>query len=312
MKKFDNLRFIDIGANLTDQNYYGIYQKKKVHESDLESVFERSLFYGVEKTIVTGATLNSSQKAFELCKQHKTAYFTCGVHPSSAHDLKKDGNEEEYLAKMLKLIQESQGLCVAIGEMGLDYDRLWYTTKEEQKEVFQKQFELVDKINLPLFLHSRNATKDFVDILQKNRSRFKEGVVHSFTGPLEELKALLDLNMYIGVNGCSLKQKENLEMVKEIPIERMMLDTDCPYCEIRQSHPTGGFRKTVFEAVRKEKFIKGKCVKGRIEPCFIRHVAEAIAVIKNQSIEDISKIIFENTMKVFFPKEFEEENQKEK
>ena len=81
-----------------------------------------------------------------------------------------------------------------------------------------------------MYLHNRNTGNDFYDMVKKNRHRFTTGVVHSFTGTLEEVKQIVELDLYIGINGCSLKTAENLEILKQIPIDRMMLETDAPYC----------------------------------------------------------------------------------
>lgn len=97
-------------------------------------------------------------------------------------------------------------------------------------------FELTEEFKLPLYLHSRASEEDFVKIMKDNRHRYPGGVVHSYTGTESELQELLKLGLYIGVNGCSLKTKENCEVVKKIPLERIMLETDCPYCDIRNSH----------------------------------------------------------------------------
>lgn len=115
-----------------------------------------------------------------------------------------------------------------IGECGIDYDRLRCASKKQQLLVFRKHFELAEHFKLPLYLHSRNTGSDFNQIVKENRHRFPGGVVHSFTGTIDELKELLDL--FIGVNGCSLKTYDNLEMVKSIPLDKLLLETDAPYC----------------------------------------------------------------------------------
>ena len=105
-----------------------------------------------------------------------------------------------------------------------------------------------------MYLHSRSTGGDFARIVKENRHKFSTGVVHSFTGDLEELNQLLDMGLFIGVNGCSLKTEENLEMVKRIPIDRMMLETDCPYCDIRNSHASSKYVKTRIGKLAKEKY----------------------------------------------------------
>lgn len=132
---------------------------------------------------------------------------------------------------------------------------------------FPPHFELAEKHNLPMYLHNRNTGKDFYDIVRANRSRFPGGVVHSFTGTAEELAEILALDLYVGINGCSLRDAASLEIVKAIPLDRLMIETDAPYCEIRNTHPSRKFVKTVFEQKKKEKFDKNFMVKGRNEPC---------------------------------------------
>ena len=132
---------------------------------------------------------------------------------------------------------------VAFGEFGLDYDRLHYCSKEVQLHSFAAQLALAASLSpqLPLFLHSRAAHADFVRLLKEafgpRLERLeKGGVVHSFTGTVDEMRELMDLGLYIGVNGCSFKTAENCEVVKEIELSRLMLETDGPWCEVRPSH----------------------------------------------------------------------------
>ncbi|KAK3304010.1 uncharacterized protein B0T15DRAFT_399924 [Chaetomium strumarium] len=135
------------------------------------------------------------------------------------------------------------GDLVAFGEFGLDYDRLHYCSKEVQLHSFSAQLRLASSLSppLPLFLHSRAAHADFVRLLQEAFGARLErlergGVVHSFTGTVAEMRELMDLGLYIGVNGCSFKTAENCAVVKEIELSRLMLETDGPWCEVRPSH----------------------------------------------------------------------------
>ncbi|OTA88600.1 hypothetical protein M434DRAFT_398968 [Hypoxylon sp. CO27-5] len=132
---------------------------------------------------------------------------------------------------------------VAFGEFGLDYDRLHYCSKKIQLHSFAAQLDLVLSIQpqLPLFLHSRAAHADFVGLLKEKfgprLEKLERGaVVHSFTGTAEEMRELMDLGLYIGTNGCSFKTAENCAVVKEIHLDRLMLETDGPWCEVRPSH----------------------------------------------------------------------------
>lgn len=130
-----------------------------------------------------------------------------------------------------------------MGEFGLDYDRLHYCSAALQRHSFEAQLRVAASLQpqLPLFLHSRAAHRDFVTLLKaafgpQLEKLEKGGVVHSFTGSAEEMRELMDLGLYIGINGCSFKTVENCEVVKEIHLDRLMLETDGPWCEVRPSH----------------------------------------------------------------------------
>ena len=175
---------------------------------------------------------------------------------------------------MEKLLATAEpGKFIAIGECGLDYDRLQACDRASQLMAFEPHFKLTEKYRLPMYLHSRAAGEDFVNIMKANRHRFPTGVVHSYTGDLEELNALLDMGLYIGVNGCSMKTAANIEVVKAIPLEWMMVETDCPYCDIRNSHASAQHVQTYFPRTAAEKYDPKSdeftIVKERNEPCTI-------------------------------------------
>jgi TatD DNase family protein len=136
------------------------------------------------------------------------------------------------LAALKQLAKESatKGHTVAFGEIGLDYDRLFLTGKDQQLKYFEAQLDVAVELQLPLFLHSRAAADDFERLLRPRLEKLpKRGLVHSFTGTLEEMRSLVDLGLDIGVNGCSLKTEENLAVVKEIPLDRIQIETDGPW-----------------------------------------------------------------------------------
>lgn len=192
---------------------------------------------------------------------------------------------------------------VAVGECGLDYDRTQFCARELQMPGFITQFELAERTQLPMFLHDRNTKGDFLRVVTENRARFTTGVVHSFTGTQEEMLAYVKLGLYIGINGCSLKTQENIEVVKTVPLDRFMLETDCPYCEIRSTHAGSGFVESKWQARDKKKYSPQALVKGRSEPCQIRQVCEVVAAARGISNEDVARAAFNNTMRVFFPEE---------
>lgn len=187
------------------------------------------------------------------------------------------------------------GQASAFGEIGLDYDRLNHCDAETQREYFGKQLDLAIDLggNLPLFLHSRAAGEDFAAMLRARLDRLpKRGVVHSFTGTEAEMRGLVEMGFDIGVNGCSLKTEENLEVVRAVPLERLQLETDAPWCDMRPSHASSRYWKeapALPRAVKKEKWEEGCMVKGRNEPCAIVRVAYAVAGVKGISVEEVAE-----------------------
>ncbi|KAI0438085.1 TatD family hydrolase [Xylaria telfairii] len=270
-------RYIDIGINLADPIFRGVYNGKERHPDDLPAVVSRAQQVGCHKLIITGSDFASSKRALEIAKEYPgIVYTTAGIHPCSSsifstshahHDLEEytmpsDPDPEkpvsedhepdpqktkEIISELHTLIESARsthpGALVAFGEFGLDYDRLHFCSRKVQLHSFAAQLDLVLSLTPqpPLFLHSRAAHDDFVGLLKaKFGSRLEKlergGVVHSFTGTAAEMHELADLGLYIGTNGCSFKTEENCAVVKEIPLDRLMLETDGPWCEIRPTH----------------------------------------------------------------------------
>jgi len=155
------------------------------------------------------------------------------------------------------LVETAPPGLAAFGEFGLDYDRLHYCSKEVQLHSFAVQLTLAASLSpqLPLFLHSRAAHDDFVRLLKdafgpRLERLVRGGIVHSFTGTVEEMRELMDLGLYIGMNGCSFKTAENCAVVREINLSHLMLETDGPWCEVRPTHE--GWKYLVEAAKTKE------------------------------------------------------------
>eukprot|EP00916_Digyalum_oweni_P007743 GHVL01013033.1.p1 GENE.GHVL01013033.1~~GHVL01013033.1.p1 ORF type:complete len:334 (+),score=76.93 GHVL01013033.1:51-1004(+) len=159
-------------------------------------------------------------------------FSTAGVHPTRCCAFEK--NPKNYLNKLHTLIKENLHIICAIGEFGIDYDRLQFCPKDVQKKYFEYQLSLVEEFKLPMFLHMRGspdsgACQDFIDILSRNREKWESvgGVVHSFTGTSSEVLEVMNLskNLFFGINGCSLKTDKNIQTLKTIPVEKLMIET---------------------------------------------------------------------------------------
>ena len=301
------VRYADVGINLSDATFRGEYHGKKAHEDDTRHVIERAVKAGCLKFMVTGSDLQESSRAIELAEGYPgTCYATVGVHPCSAKsfDAHPSGPTELLLQlEGLARVSKEKGVTVAFGEIGLDYDRLYLTEKDTQLKYFELQLDLATKLELPLFLHMRAASEDFERLLKPRLPNLpKRGLVHSFTGSVAEMQSLVSLGLDIGVNGCSLKMEENLEVVKQIPLERLQIETDGPWCEMRASHASATYKEgapTLPKSVKKEKWEQGAMVKGRNESVTISHVAYVIAKVKGLSLKDVAEAAWNNSIRMF-------------
>ncbi|KAK2799458.1 hypothetical protein FQN51_006945 [Onygenales sp. PD_10] len=301
------LRYIDIAINLGDPVFTGVYHGKKVHEDDMQDIIQRALDIGCQKLMVTGSDLDESRHAVQLAKAHPgICYATVGVHPCQAKLFDSyPAGPEKMLEELRALALEAKesGHATAFGEIGLDYDRLFLSPKDQQLKYFEAQLDIAVDIQLPLFLHSRAASEDFERLLTPRLAKLpKGGLVHSFTGTMEEMGRLVKLGLDIGVNGCSLKTEENLEVVRAMPLERIQIETDGPWCEIRPSHASYKYIEgapALPKSFKKEKWQKGCMVKGRNEPVSVVQVAQVIASIKGIPVEEVCETTWKNSVKMF-------------
>jgi TatD DNase family protein len=309
-------KFYDIAVNATDPIFRGTYRGKEKHADDFQHVLQRSREMGCGTWLVTGTDLEDSQRAHALCLAHpEMLVCTAGIHPTQSklwHGFEE--GPEACIQALVALISKDQKTVSprirAFGELGLDYDRLDWSPKETQLACFRAQMEVAVTLDLPLFLHSRAAAHDFAQILDAYAERLpKRGVVHSFTGSLDEMHDLCAKGWSIGLNGCSLKTEENLLVAREVPLEHLMLETDAPWCEIRPTHASSKFLQMpdcageeapiLTEAKKVERFELGKRVRGRNEPCSISQIAFIVARVKGLTMAQVCQAAYDNSIRMF-------------
>ncbi len=243
---------IDIGVNLTHRSF----------AADLPAVLARARDAGVGHMVVTGTSLPASARAQELAAAHAGLLSaTAGVHPHHAKDWDAGAP-----ARLTALAGEPQVL--AIGECGLDFDRD-FSPRPAQERCFAAQLELAATLGLPVFLHERSAHARFAAILAEPRARLSSVVVHCFTGTKEELHRYLDLDCHIGITGWICDERRGMhlrELVRSIPADRLMLETDAPFLTPRDLRPAP----------------------RRNEPAFLPHVAQAVARARGESAQGLA------------------------
>lgn len=260
-----SLTWVDIGVNLTDTSF----------DKDRNEVIQEAFAAGITRMIVTGTTLDESIAAVELCQEYPgQLYCTAGIHPHYAKDHNKGA-----IRTLHALCQED--CVVACGETGLDFNRN-FSTPAQQIETFEHQLELAHLTKLPLFLHERDAHQTQFEMLKTHRDDFSNAVAHCFTGSREELYNYLDLDLYIGITGwvCDERRGKALqEIIKEIPQNRLLLETDAPYLLPRDLKPKPKSRRNL--------------------PKYLPHIAGTVAQLCGLEIDQLQEAVQENTQRLF-------------
>ena len=207
--------FIDIACNFTHESF----------KNNLDTVIANAENVGVEKFVLLSASLKDLDPIQMIKSKSPEKYFICsGIHPHHADEI-KDINQNKLLEKLRSTRPN------AIGETGLDYFRN-ISPPNIQRDAFKIQIDIAKELGLPLYLHQRDAHDDFIKIIKENINNFPKFVVHCFTGSQSQLDQYLELGAYIGLTGWICDARRNIELresIKNIPIERMMIETDCPY-----------------------------------------------------------------------------------
>ena len=243
-------------------------------DKDREQIIKETYEDGVTKFVCAGYNIESSKKAIELSQKYEFIYSICGISPNdipqSEQELWKD------ISKIRKIVNENRtNKLVAIGEIGLDY--YWNKeNKELQKKGFIEQIDLANELNLPIVIHSRDASIDTIDVIKEHTVK-KTGIFHCCQFNQEMIKQALELGYYISFAGpVTFKNSKNApDIVKMVPLDRILIETDSPYLA---PEPNRGKRNDS----RNVKFI-----------------AQKIADFKEMPIDEIAKITYENAKKIF-------------
>jgi TatD DNase family protein len=265
----NNNTFIDIGVNLTNKRF----------DKDRKDVLRRAQDSKLSALLITGTSIEESQKALLLCEQYQVdfphfLYSTAGVHPHDA-----DHVAEDYLIQLEKLATHPQ--VKAIGECGLDFNRN-FSTPEQQLNVFTEQVILAEKLQMPLFLHQRDAFDSWFKILAPYLDKIPAMVAHCFTGTKSQLTQCLEADMYIGITGwiCDERRGQALrDIVSLVPLNRLLLETDAPYLTPRTIHP--------------------KPKSSRNEPSYLPFIVKEISSITGLDQEEIACQTNYNAHRVF-------------
>lgn len=246
-----------------------VHLNARQFKEDREEVIERAFAAGVTQMVVVGFNDETIPLAIEIAETHDSIYAAVGWHPVDAIYYKR--HHFDYLKKL-----SAHEKVVAIGEMGLDYH--WDTSpKEVQETVFREQIRLAKEVDMPIIIHNRDATEDVIRILEEENAAEVGGIMHCYSGSVDQLQPCLAMNFYISLAGpVTFKNaKEVKEVAKHIPLNRLLIETDAPYLA---PHPYRGKRN---------------------EPAYVTKVAAEIASLRDIDYEEVCRITTENAMDVY-------------
>ena len=237
---------------------------------NIDEIIENAKKTGVKKFLVIGYDKDSSVLAVKIANKYPECYASIGIHPTEI-----DHTSEDDYEKTMKLVSNPK--VVAIGEIGLDYHWVKEPEKREiQKEWFVRQIEFANEHHLPISIHNRESNEDCLKILKEHTPKYS-GVMHCYSGSVEMLNDILKLNMYISLGGpvTFTNAKTPKAVAEEVPLEKLLVETDCPYLT---PHPHRGEKN---------------------EPKYICLVVEEIARLKDISKKHVEQVTYENTCRLF-------------
>tara|TARA_Y100001973_G_scaffold20786_1_gene30698 strand:- start:287 stop:1093 length:807 start_codon:yes stop_codon:yes gene_type:complete len=261
----EKLHWFDAGVNLTNARL----------QSRLNDVLQRAREAGVEHLLVISCNLEEARQACALAESHPELVVTAGIHPHDAKDAPAD------LKHQLRELAQHPAV-VAIGECGLDFNRN-YSPRDVQLEIFEQQLEVAAELQLPIYLHERDAFREQHGLLQKFSKKIPRKLAHCFTSGCDELKEYLKLGCYIGITGwvCDERRGGALrEAVPLIPRERLILETDAPFLLPRTLKPRPSMN----------------------EPCWLPEIARVVAELRDETLADVSAYTRNNSF-LFFGRE---------
>jgi TatD DNase family protein len=237
------------------------------YDGDREQVIERARSAGVERMLVVGTDLETSEACFRLCEGMPGLYPTAGIHPHDASHA--DAPSRERIAELC-----ASEACVAVGETGLDYFKE-YSPRTEQRQSFRWHLELAARLDKPVIVHCRDAHADTVALLREAKS--VRGVMHCYTMGPEELEPYLELGFYISFSGVVTypKNESNREAARAVPEDRLLVETDCPFLA-----PQGK---------------RGK----RNEPALVAEVLRVVSEARGTEVDELARRTSDNATQLF-------------
>jgi TatD DNase family protein len=261
----ERIHLIDIGINLTHRSY----------AADRDAVMARAQAAGVVQMLVTGSSAASTREAVALASAHPRRLFaTAGVHPHYA-----DEWSAQVASELATLAGSSE--IVAIGECGLDYYRN-LSPPALQRDAFHQQLELAVSAGKPVFLHQRDAQADFVAILREHRAHLSGAVAHCFTGTAADLECYLEMQLFIGITGWICDERRGahlLPLMRTIPAQQLLLETDGPYLMPRDLEPKPASRRN--------------------EPAYLPHIAATVARARGETLAQLATQTTANARQLF-------------